>query len=47
MEKLKKYISPSATIVELSLDGLLCLSKLNTEDIQSSGNTIDWDYMQP
>lgn len=43
MEKLS-YISPSAIAVELYPAGLLCQSNLKTEDVESSGNTVDWDY---
>ena len=42
--KKRLYITPAALAVDYLPDGLLCQSNLDTEEIGSSGNTIDWYY---
>lgn len=39
------YQSPSAEVVRMQEDGMLCAVSASTEDITSSGGYIEWDFI--
>ena len=39
------YITPTLEVLEIQPSHLVCASSLGTEDIISSGDIIEWDFI--